>query len=58
VIKIVEVLEFKNVKEINEYFNEHVMMKAFDVKPIARQFEHPKTHNMVNAISYVLIIGN
>lgn len=50
-----EVLEFKNVNEINKFLEGKVMLTRFEVIPVARTFQHPETKLMVNSISYVLV---
>lgn len=52
---MVEIIEFRNVHEINDYFAEHKMTSQFEVKPIQRNFQHPETKLMVSSISYILI---
>jgi hypothetical protein len=53
---MVEVLEFKNVNEINNYLKGK-LLPQFEIKPIARTFQHPESKLLVNSISYVLILN-
>lgn len=54
---MVEVLEFKGLRELNEYLEGKNFHNEFEIKPVARIFEHPETKLIVNSITYILIIG-
>lgn len=57
VINMVRIQEFKNVNEINEYFDSHKMMHQFEVIPIERRFINPNTKMMTSCMTYVLIMN-
>ena len=53
---MVEVLEFKNINELNNYLHGK-LMPQFEVKAVPRTFQHPESKLFVNSISYVLILN-
>lgn len=52
---MVEVLEFKNVEELNDYLEITKFPFNFEIIPISRMFEHPQSKLIVSCITYVLI---
>jgi hypothetical protein len=50
------VKEFKNITELQDFLNQDVPLSSYQVLPVARMFEHPKSKLIVSCISYVLII--
>lgn len=53
---MVAVMEFKNVDDLNAYLDGR-KMPQFEVIPVARMFEHPQTKQLVNSLTYVLVMG-
>ena len=55
---MVEVLEFKNIHDLNDWFENHKIPTQFEVIPIARTFQSPETKLFVSAMSYILVRNN
>lgn len=54
---MVEVLEFKNVDELNRYLEHKVFAHQFDIIPVNKMFEHPQTKLIISCITYVVVIS-
>jgi len=55
VIAIAQVLEFRNVKDLNNYFEDNLMLNRWEVIPIARMFE--VNGKMTSCMTYILVIN-
>lgn len=53
-----KIVEFRDVFDLNEYFSKNIMMHAWEVIPVHRQFTNPKTGLMTSTITYVLIMND
>jgi hypothetical protein len=51
-----EVKEFKNVTELQDFIDSHKAISKYEIIPVARMFEHPQSKLIVSCISYILII--
>ena len=54
---MVEVIEFRDVHELNKYLREHEHLPQFEIKVVPRQFENPNTKLLTNCLTYVLILN-
>lgn len=52
-----KVFEFKNIREIQDYLDNNLIMTRFEIIPVPKMFEHPTTKLIVSCISYILIIN-
>lgn len=53
---MVEVLEFKNITELNDYLRGRKFASEFDIIPIAKMFEND-SGKLINVTSYVLVLS-
>lgn len=51
------VIEFRNVDELNDYLNNNLMVSRWEVIPISRMFENPKTKLLTSCMTYVLVMN-
>lgn len=51
-----KVFEFKNVEDLNKYFDTLNDSFIYDVVPVSRMFDNPKTGLLTNTITYVVIL--
>lgn len=53
---MVEVFEFKGIDDLRNYLKGRVFMNNYHIIPVARMFENPETHVLLNVLTYVLIV--
>ena len=51
-----EVKEFRNVTELQDFLDNDKPVSSYQILPVARMFEHPKSKVIVSCVSYILII--